>query len=175
MQLTQTHYDQIAHCFPKHRGSLTYGNLEVLNAILYIAENGAKWRRLPKEYDHWHTIYARMRGWPRQGVLARVFAAMQELQIVQIKVEVCSPDSTSVKMHPDGTGALKNGPQSIGRSWGGLATRIHLVAANERTTFCFSFSAGQAGDGPKAESSLRPRPGAEPAERPEDGGHGPCL
>lgn len=107
MRLTPQHYERIAHCFPKHRGSLTYDNLEVLNAILYIAENGAKWRRLPKEYGHWHTIYARMRGWARQGVLARVFAAMQALQIVQIKVEVCSLDSTSVKVHPDGTGALK--------------------------------------------------------------------
>ena len=70
MHLTQEHYDRIAHCFPKHRGSLTYSNLDVLNAILYIAENGAKWRRLPKDYGHWHTIYARMRGWARRGVLA---------------------------------------------------------------------------------------------------------
>jgi transposase len=107
MRLTQEHYDRIAHCFPKHRGSLTYSNLEVLNAILYIAENGAKWRRLPKEYGHWHTVYARMRGWARQGVLARVFEAMQAMQIIAIKVEVCSLDSTSVKVHPDGTGALK--------------------------------------------------------------------
>jgi len=80
MRLTQEHYERIAQCFPKHRGSLRYGNLEVLNAILYIAENGAKWRRLPKEYGHWHTIYARMRGWARRGVLARVFEAMQALQ-----------------------------------------------------------------------------------------------
>jgi transposase len=107
MRLTKEHYARIAHCFPKHRGSLTYSNLEVLNAILYIAENGAKWRRLPREYGHWHTIYARMRGWARQGVLGRVFEAMQALQIVHIKVEVCSLDSTSVKVHPDGTGALK--------------------------------------------------------------------
>ena len=107
MQLTQDHYDRIAHCFPKHRGSLTYSNLQVLNAILFIAENGAKWRRLPKEFGHWHTIYARMRGWARRGVLAKVFNAMQAMQIVQIKVEVCSLDSTSVKVHPDGTGALK--------------------------------------------------------------------
>jgi len=107
VRLSQEHYDRIAHCFPKHRGSLTYSNLEVLNAILYIAENGAKWRRLPKDYGHWHTIYARMRGWAKQGVLARAFEAMQALQIIQIKVEVCSVDSTSVKVHPDGTGALK--------------------------------------------------------------------
>lgn len=107
MELTQEHYERIEHCFPKARGSLVYSNLEVLNAILYIAENGAKWRRLPKVYGHWHTIYARMRGWAKQGVLARVFEAMQALQLIQIKIEVCSLDSTSVKVHPDGTGALK--------------------------------------------------------------------
>lgn len=108
MRLTEEHYERIAHCFPKHRGSLTYSNLEVLNAIFYIVENGAKWRRLPREYGHWHTVYARMRGWARRGVLARVFEAMQALQLVRVKVEVCSLDSTSVKVHPEGTGALKN-------------------------------------------------------------------
>ena len=107
MQLTQEHYERIAHLFPKARGSLVYSNLQVLNAILFIAENGAKWRRLPKELGHWHTVYARMRGWSKQGVLARVFEAMQALQMMQFKIEVCSLDSTSVKVHPDGTGALK--------------------------------------------------------------------
>ena len=33
-----------------------------------------------------------------------------------------------VKVHPDGTGALKkNGPQSIGKSRGGWTTKIHMV------------------------------------------------
>lgn len=107
MQLSPEHYERIAHCFPKHRGSLRYGNLEVLNAILYIAENGAKWRRLPKEYGHWHTVYTRMRGWAKSGVLARVFEALQQEQLVRIKVEIASLDSTTVKVHPDATGALK--------------------------------------------------------------------
>lgn len=107
MRLSEEHYERIAHLFPKHRGSLTYGNLEVLNAILYIAENGAKWRRLPREFGHWHTIYARMRGRAKRGVLARVFEAMQKEEMIRIKVEVCSLDSTTVKVHPDGTGALK--------------------------------------------------------------------
>jgi transposase len=137
MRLTQEHYDRIAHCFPKHRGSLTYSNLEVLNAILYIAENGAKWRRLPKEYGHWHTVYARMRGWARQGVLARVFEAMQAMQIIAIKVEVCSLDSTSVKVHPDGTGALKKGSFSVlqngsdGRGRGGGSAVTHPGSSAE--------------------------------------------
>lgn len=107
MQLTQEQYDRIADCFPKHRGTLRYGNLQALNAILYIAENGAKWRRLPEKYGHWHTVYTRMRGWAKSGVLGRVFEALQQEQIIRLKVESASLDSTSVKVHPDGTGALK--------------------------------------------------------------------
>jgi transposase len=107
MEITPEQYERIAHCFPKHRGTLRYDNLEVLNAILYIAENGAKWRRLPEVFGHWHTVYTRMRGWAKSGVLARVFEALQQEQIIRVKIEVASLDSTSVKVHPDGTGALK--------------------------------------------------------------------
>jgi transposase len=107
MELTEADYHCIEHCFPKHRGTVTYSNLQALNAILYIAENGAKWRKLPEKYGHWHTIYTRMRAWAKSGVLARVFEALQQEQIIRIKVESVSLDSTSIKVHPDGTGALK--------------------------------------------------------------------
>jgi transposase len=107
MKITREQYDHIAHCFPKPRGTLRYDHLQVLNAILFIAENGAKWRRLPERHGHWHTVYTRMRDWAKKGVLARVFAALQQEQIIAIKVEAASRDSTSVKVHPDGTGALK--------------------------------------------------------------------
>ncbi|MDR2927678.1 MAG: transposase [Cytophagaceae bacterium] len=56
MELTQVQYDQIADCFPKHRGSLTYSNLHVINTFLYICENGCKWRALPEKFGNWHTI-----------------------------------------------------------------------------------------------------------------------
>jgi len=107
MEITREQYERIAHCFPKPRGILRYDHLTVLNAILFIAENGAKWRRLPERYGHWHTVYTRMRDWAKKGVLARVFEALQQEQIIQIKVEAASLDSTSIKVHPDGTGALK--------------------------------------------------------------------
>ena len=107
MQLTQEQYERISECFPKPRGTLRYSNLQVLNAILYIAENGAKWRRLPEKFGHWHTVYTRMRGWAKAGVLARVFAALQREQIIALKLEAGALESTSIKVHPDGTGALK--------------------------------------------------------------------
>ena len=107
VQLTESDYALISDCFPKHRGSLTYDNLHVLNAILYVAENGTKWRRLPERFGNWHTIYSRMRGWEKAGVLSRIFEALQQEQIIRLKIESASLDSTSVKVHPDGTEALK--------------------------------------------------------------------
>jgi hypothetical protein len=40
-------------------------------------------------------------------VLDRVFEKLETEQIVRIKIEAFSFDSTSIKVHPDGTGALK--------------------------------------------------------------------
>ncbi len=48
-----------------------------------------------------------MRGWARSGGLARVFEALQQEQVIRVKIESASLDSTSIKVHPDGTGALK--------------------------------------------------------------------
>jgi transposase len=79
----------------------------VINAILYVAEHGCKWRGLPKRFGNWHTIYTRMNRWAKNGVLNGVFEKLQSEQIVRIKIEALSLDSTSIKVHPDGTGALK--------------------------------------------------------------------
>ena len=59
----------------------------MLNAILYVAEHGCKWRGLPKRFGNWHTIYTRMNRWSKTGVLDRVFEQLQHAQIVRIKIE----------------------------------------------------------------------------------------
>ena len=107
MEITDAQYRQIAPCLPTQRGNVTLDNLHVLNAILYVAEQGCKWRGLPKRFGNWHTIYTRMNRWSKSGVLDRVFAQLQQTQIIRVKIEAVALDSTIVKVHPDGTGALK--------------------------------------------------------------------
>ena len=68
---------QIEHCLPRQRGNVSLSNLQVLNAILYVAEHGCKWRGLPPRFGRWHTIYTRMNRWSRNGVLDRVFTELQ--------------------------------------------------------------------------------------------------
>ena len=90
-----------------------------------------------------------MNRWAKRGVLQKIFEQLQQQQIIRIKIEAVSMDSTSIKVHPDGTGALKNGPQSIGKSRGGWTTKIHLVAADARTVITFALSPRHAHDAPE--------------------------
>ena len=107
MEITAEQFARIEHCLPKQRGNVSMSNLNVLNAILYVAEHGCKWRGLPKRFGNWHTIYTRMNRWSKLGVLDRVFEQLQQAQVVRIRIEAVSLDSTIIKVHPDGTGALK--------------------------------------------------------------------
>src|SRR5437867_11295394 len=117
MEITEAQYRLIEHCLPIQRGNVSLSNLRVLNAILYVAEQGCKWRGLPKRLGNWHTIYTRMNRWSKAGVLDRVFARLQSEQIITLKLE-----AVSLGQH-DGQGASrwdrgfkKNGPQAIGKS-----------------------------------------------------------
>ena len=107
MEITSEQYEKIRDSLPVQRGNVRLANLNMLNALLYVAENGCKWRALPKHFGNWHSIYVRLNRWAKNGVLDRVFEKLQLEQIVRIKIEAFSLDSTIVKVHPDGTGALK--------------------------------------------------------------------
>ena len=98
MEITQEQYERIADCLPVQRGNVSLTNLQILNAILYVAEHGCKWRGLPKRFGNWHTIYTRMNRWSKSGVLDRVFERLQEAQIVRIKIEGTARSSESTRM-----------------------------------------------------------------------------
>ena len=107
MEITEEQCARIKDSLPVQRGNVSLSNLQFLNALLYVAEHGCKWRGLPKRFGNWHTIYTRMNRWSKSGALDRIFEKLQLEQIVRIRIEAFSLDSTSVKVHPDGTGALK--------------------------------------------------------------------
>jgi transposase len=118
MNITSEQFERIAPYLPRQRGNVSMGNHQMVNAILHVAENGCKWRSLPESYGNWHTVYVRMNRWSKAGVLQRLFEALQIEGIIQIKMESVCLDSTTVKVHPDGTGALK---KTVNKASGGHA------------------------------------------------------
>ena len=107
MTLTTEQFDRIKGYLPIQRGNVRTENFTFIRALLYVAENGCKWRALPAEYGNWNSVYKKANRWAKAGVLERVFAALQKEQMIAVTVEVLALDSTSIKVHPDAHGALK--------------------------------------------------------------------
>src|SRR5260370_40111162 len=105
MEITEAQFQRIADCLPRQRGNVSMSNLQVINAILHVAEQGCKWRGLPSRLGNWHTLYTRMNRGSKAGVLDRIFARRTQEQIIQLKIEALCLDSTPVKARTDGTGA----------------------------------------------------------------------
>jgi transposase len=62
------------------RGNFKYDNPIFLNTILYVTENGCKWRSLSKEYGNWNSIYMRANRWSKAGVLDKPWDYNRALQ-----------------------------------------------------------------------------------------------
>jgi hypothetical protein len=99
-------YRHTERCLPTPRGNVTFDNLYVLNPILSVAEQGANGLRYPSGSATGTPFYTRKNRWSKSEVLDRVFAQLQQAQIIRIKIEAVALDRTLVKVHPDGTGVL---------------------------------------------------------------------
>ena len=169
MEITAAQFAQVEQCLPTQRGNVSLSNLQVLNAILYVAEHGCKWRGLPKRFGNWHTIYTRMNRWSKLGVLDRVFEQLQQSQVVRIRIEAVSLDSTIIKVHPDGTGALKKRPtghRQVPRRLDHQGSYGCRGCSNGRNVRAVAGSSQRRADGP----GVARQPGrTEPPVAPADG------
>lgn len=105
--LNENQYNLIKRYLSVQRGNVKIANLTLINAVLYVAENGCKWRAWPETFGNWHTIYTRLKRWAERGVLERLFLGLQKENLIRIAVTCLGLDSTSITVHPDAAGALK--------------------------------------------------------------------
>jgi transposase len=49
---------------------------EVVNALMYVTDNGIKWRALPHDFPAWQTVYGYFRRWNQSGVWEQVNCAL---------------------------------------------------------------------------------------------------
>jgi len=107
MEINSEQYEKLRHILPVQRGNVTVENMTFINALLYMCENGCKWRRLPKEYGNWHVIYKRFNRWVKAGVIDRLFRELHVQGIAGMDLLIRLMDSMTVPVHPDACGALK--------------------------------------------------------------------
>ena len=137
-ELTQAQYERIEPLLPVQRGNVKLVNLQVL---LYMAEQGCKWRALPERYGPLGTRstcgstagpsracwsgsgrrWSRTGSWLRPPWTARSSSCIRTAR-----------------------GCRKRGRQAIGRSRGGWTTNLHLLARDDRGALAMALSPGQA-------------------------------
>ena len=86
-------------------------NRRFINAVLWILRNGAPWRDLPPEYGHWNTTAHRFGRWQKNGLWAKLLAALSD----DPDFEWLMTDDSHIKAHQRGAGAV-GGNQAIGRA-----------------------------------------------------------
>ncbi|MGH8545054.1 MAG: IS5 family transposase [Gammaproteobacteria bacterium] len=123
-------------------GRTAADNRMFVEAVLWIARTGSPWRDLPEPFGPWNSVYQRFARWSKKGVWHRVFAALAE----DADFEEVFLDSTIVRAHQHAAGAKKNGPQALGRSRGGLTTKIHALVEGLGNLARWTLTPGQAHD-----------------------------
>ena len=133
-------------------GRTAVSNRRTLEGILWILRTGAPWRDVPPQFGKWNTLHRRFRRWSKTGVFDRVFAAKvgdRELRSIMV-------DGTFAKVHQHGAGALTSGDapevsakrQNIGRSKGGLTTKVMAVIDDAGEMVKFGMSPGNLQESP---------------------------
>ena len=124
-------------------GATAQDNRRFVEAVLYRYRAGIPWRDLPERLGDWKNTHRRFSRWAKAGVWERVFqhlAADGNNQYAMI-------DSTIVRAHQHSAGALKKTEdQALGRSRGGLSSKIHALVDALGNPLRFLLTPGQAHD-----------------------------
>lgn len=114
----------------------------LVDAVLYRYRCGIAWRDLPQRFGDFRVVHLRHMRWSRSGVWLRVFEALSALP----DNEYAMIDATIVRAHQHSAGAKRGQSQAIGRSRGGLSTKIHATVDALGNPTGFHLTAGQASD-----------------------------
>jgi transposase len=106
-----------------HTGGRIAATDEHLNALWYLLRNGCAWRALPSEFGPWPAIHQFFNRLSKDGY----FEFLQEQLICGHDAEAVYMDSTHCKVHQHANGPGSPDDQAIGKSRGGLNSKIHLI------------------------------------------------
>jgi transposase len=159
---------------------------QLIDGIRFRIRTGCPWRDVPERYGTWQSVYGLYRAWQLTGVWTAILTGLQaradEAGLIEWTVSV---DSTINRAHQHAAGARRHPEQqkqppvgepadhALGRSRGGLTTKVHLASEQGRKTLATVLTGGQAADSPQFTTVLdrirvprRPGPG-RPRTRPD--------
>jgi transposase len=138
---------------------------QLIDGIRWRIRVGSPWRDVPALYGPWQTVYGVFRQWQRDGTWQVLLMVLQAVADAAggIGWDV-SVDSTMARAHQHAAGARRDGAlqvespggvldepadHGLGRSRGGLSTKVHLACEQGQKLLSLVVTAGQRGDSPQ--------------------------
>lgn len=161
---------------------------QLIDGIRWRVRVGAPWRDVPECYGSWQAVYGLFRRWQRAGIWQRIVTDLQaRADTAAVITWDVSVDSTIAGAHQHAGGArtrpdhqaepaggvvAEPDDHALGRSRGGLTTKVHLSCEQGHKPMSLVVTGGQRGDSPQFVPVLEqirvPRPhGGRPRTRPD--------
>ena len=134
---------------------------QLIDGIRWRVRTGAPWRDMPRAYGSWAAVYGVFRRWQRAGVWQRILTALQARAEADGRITWdVSVDSTiargasacrrgaekgDLQAEPPGGVAVEPDDHALGRSRGGLTTKLHLGCEQGQKPLSIVLTAGQRG------------------------------
>jgi transposase len=120
----------------------------VLHHILFVLSEGCGWRAIHSDEASWNSVYQYWRRWCHDGVWKQLLNQWSPELVGELRFV----DSTYIKIHQDGSNpAGGQDGQDMGKSKGGLNTKIHAVVDEDGRPAALILGPGNEADVSKAE------------------------
>jgi transposase len=104
--LTDAQWERVEAFVPggrKGRRGPRSNNRRFVNALIWMARSGGRWRDMPARFGDFQTVKRRYYRWIEMGVLDRLFSALAE----EADLEWVAIDSTSIRAQAQAAGAAR--------------------------------------------------------------------
>ena len=161
---------------------------QLIDGIRWRTRTGAPWRDVPERYGPWQTVYGLFRRWQRNGTWREILTALQGAgrcgradhlgRVGGLHGRAGAPargrgaQKGDLQAEPPGGVDDEPADHGLGRSRGGLTTKVHLACEQGQKPLSVVITAGQRGDSPQFAGRARAHPGtpagpAAPRTRPD--------
>ncbi len=121
-----------------------------VEAVAYVLRTGVAWEDLQERFGKPNSLYRRYRRWSQRGIWDELFTT----GVPEDALETVMVDATIAKAQRFASGARGGGEEDLGRSRGGLTTKIHVLVDERGRPLCYLLTPGQAADCRHAETLL---------------------
>jgi transposase len=142
-QLSESEWSIIRPMLPnKSRGVPRVDDRRILDGIFWVLKSGAPWRDLPESYGPRTTCYNRFVRWRQAGVWDNIMGALAAVHDAGVQMI----DTSIVRVHQHGACVAGNREQQVGRSRGGLTSKIHAIVDANGLPVHLGLTSGEAHD-----------------------------